>query len=225
MFAGAVHVLSGPDHLAAIAPLASDSRRQHWKPARCGASAIRAACSIVGRSPCCSRTGCRSTRCRRGANGWSASRCVAIGVWGSDRALALARVDREPASARRRDARRTLTCIAPPAHARARSASASCTASRAVRTSSPCSPRSRCPICASSLGYLAGYGVGTVAAMTLFSIARSASSAARAEPQRSGRGALAARPPAPPFAMIVGVAWIAHGLTAGSTLAATASAG
>ena len=31
MFAGAVHVLSGPDHLAAIAPLASDGRRQHWK--------------------------------------------------------------------------------------------------------------------------------------------------------------------------------------------------
>jgi len=30
IFAGGVHVLSGPDHLAAIAPLASDGRRRTW---------------------------------------------------------------------------------------------------------------------------------------------------------------------------------------------------
>lgn len=29
--AGMVHVLSGPDHLAAVAPLAADSSRTHWK--------------------------------------------------------------------------------------------------------------------------------------------------------------------------------------------------
>lgn len=29
--AGAVHVLSGPDHLAAVAPLVADSRRSHWR--------------------------------------------------------------------------------------------------------------------------------------------------------------------------------------------------
>jgi hypothetical protein len=29
--AGAIHVLSGPDHLAAVAPLAADSRRSKWK--------------------------------------------------------------------------------------------------------------------------------------------------------------------------------------------------
>ena len=31
IFAGAVHVLSGPDHLAAIAPLATDGRRRTWQ--------------------------------------------------------------------------------------------------------------------------------------------------------------------------------------------------
>lgn len=29
--AGGVHVLSGPDHLAAVAPLVADSRRSHWR--------------------------------------------------------------------------------------------------------------------------------------------------------------------------------------------------
>lgn len=31
LVAGAIHVLSGPDHLAAVAPLAADSRRSQWK--------------------------------------------------------------------------------------------------------------------------------------------------------------------------------------------------
>lgn len=31
LVAGAIHVLSGPDHLAAVAPLAADSRRSRWK--------------------------------------------------------------------------------------------------------------------------------------------------------------------------------------------------
>ena len=31
LVAGAIHVLSGPDHLAAIAPLAADSREPRWK--------------------------------------------------------------------------------------------------------------------------------------------------------------------------------------------------
>ena len=31
MFAGLVHVISGPDHLAAVAPLAADRERPHWR--------------------------------------------------------------------------------------------------------------------------------------------------------------------------------------------------
>src|SRR5512136_1769586 len=30
--AGLIHVLSGPDHLAAVAPLALNARERHWQP-------------------------------------------------------------------------------------------------------------------------------------------------------------------------------------------------
>ena len=48
LVAGAVHVLSGPDHLAAIAPYAVADKARSWRTGSDGAWATARACSASG---------------------------------------------------------------------------------------------------------------------------------------------------------------------------------
>ncbi len=70
LVAGFVHVLSGPDHLAAIAPYAVDGKSRAWRTGvRWGLGHARE-CSASGSWCWCCATRCRSRPCPPGANAW-----------------------------------------------------------------------------------------------------------------------------------------------------------
>jgi hypothetical protein len=204
MFAGAVHVLSGPDHLAAIAPLASDGRRHHWKAGALWGFGHSSGVLVVGLLALLFKDWLPVDALSSWSEWVVGFTLVAIGLWGLRRALR-ARVSMQPHQ------HGALTHAHAHVHAPPHSHAAFGVGILHGFAGSShflaVLPALALPDLASSLGYLGGYGAGTVTAMSLFSAAVGFV-AMRA--QRSGpfaaRWLLSGCSVA---AMIVGIAWIA----------------
>jgi hypothetical protein len=204
MFAGAIHVLSGPDHLAAIAPLASDGRRHHWKSGAVWGFGHSSGVLIVGLLALLFKDWLPVDV----LSSWSelivGFTLVAIGLWGLQRALR-ARVKTQ---AHDHDGlTHAHAHLHAPPHTHAAFGVGILHGFAGSSHFIAVLPALALPDLSSSLGYLAGYGAGTVAAMSLFSTAIGLISARAAS---SGPGA--ARwllSGCSAFAMIVGIAWIA----------------
>ena len=205
MFAGAVHVLSGPDHLAAIAPLASDGRRHHWKSGALWGFGHSSGVLIVGLLALLFKDWLPVDALSSWSEWVVGFTLVAIGVWGLRARAARARVATHPHQ--HGAVTHAHAHIHAPPHTHAAFGVGILHGFAGSSHFLAVLPALALPDLASSLGYLAGYGVGTVAAMSVFSTAIGFV-AARAE--RSGPGAarwlLSGCSAA---AMIVGIAWIA----------------
>jgi hypothetical protein len=203
IFAGAVHVLSGPDHLAAIAPLASDGRRQHWKSGALWGFGHSSGVLIVGLLALLFKDWLPVDALSSWSEFIVGFTLVAIGLWGLQRALGW-RVKTSPHQ--HGDVTHAHAHVHAPPHTHAAFGVGILHGFAGSSHVLAVLPALALPDLASSLGYLAGYGVGTVAAMSMFSTVIGFV-AARAD--RSGPGAarwlLSGCSVA---AMIVGVAWI-----------------
>ena len=146
--AGLIHVLSGPDHLAAVAPLDRRPRHARGAPASCGASGTPAAC---WRSACW-RCALRGALPLDALSSWSERivgvTLVGIGLWGFTRVL------RGPIDS----------------HVHVRAAAAVGVLHGVAGSSHFLGvlPALALPSAAASFGYLAGFALGTVAAMSGF---------------------------------------------------------
>lgn len=203
MFAGAVHVLSGPDHLAAIAPLASDSRHQHWKPGALWGFGHSSGVLVVGLLALLFKDWLAIDALSSWSEWIVGFTLIAIGVWGLYRALG-ARVSMRPHQ--HGETTHAHAHVHAPPHTHAAFGVGILHGLAGSSHFLAVLPALALPDLPSSLGYLAGYGLGTVAAMTLFSTALGFA-AARAANHGPGatRWLLSA---CSVFAMIVGIAWI-----------------
>lgn len=204
MFAGSVHVLSGPDHLAAIAPLASDSRRQHWKPGALWGFGHSSGVLVVGVLALLFKDWLSIDAVSSWSEWIVGFTLIAIGVWGLYRALG-ARVSMR--SHQHGATTHAHAHVHAPPHTHAAFGVGILHGLAGSSHFLAVLPALALPDVASSIGYLAGYGVGTVAAMTLFSTTIGIMSA-----RAAGSGPAASRwllSACSVFAMIVGVAWIA----------------
>jgi hypothetical protein len=187
VLAGLVHVLSGPDHLAAVAPIASDHRRAAWS-----AGALWG----LGHSSGVLAVGLLALWLREqlpidAVSSWSERAVgvvlIGIGIWGLHRAF-----------------RRHV-----PSHTHVH-ASFLVGVLHGLAGSSHLIgilPALALPGLAASVGYLGGYGVGTVAGMTLFAGAIGWLAAhARIRHVDAPRWLLSA---SSALALVVGAAWLA----------------
>ena len=206
--AGFVHVLSGPDHLAAIAPLASNQRRSPWAAGALWGLGHSSGVLVVGLLA----LWLRGWLPIEAVSSWSERAVgvvlIGIGLWGLHRALrrhvhshphAHGPLHHDHAHLHAAPRRRPTPTIASRGTRTPtpRSSSACCTASPAARTCSASCRRWRFPAVIASVGYLGGYGAGTVAGMTplrhrhRLAVERAHASPASAPPAGSS-------PPAPP---------------------------
>lgn len=204
MFAGAVHVLSGPDHLAAIAPLASDGRRQHWKSGALWGFGHSSGVLIVGLLALQFKDWLPVDALSSWSEFIVGFTLVAIGLWGFQRALGW-RVKTH--AHQHGGVTHAHAHVHAPPHTHAAFGVGILHGFAGSSHFLAVLPALALPELSPSLGYLAGYGVGTVAAMSLFSttIGFVASRAQRTSPG-AARWLLSGCSAA---AMIVGIAWIA----------------
>jgi len=203
MFAGSVHVLSGPDHLAAIAPLASDGRRQHWKSGALWGFGHSSGVLIVGVLALLFKDWLPVDALSSWSEWVVGFTLVAIGLWGLHRALRSRVRTHEHQHGEMSHAH---AHVHEPPHTHAAFGVGILHGFAGSSHFLAVLPALALPDLSSSLGYLAGYGIGTVAAMSLFSTAIGFV-AARAEHRgaNAGRWLLSACSAA---AMLVGIFWI-----------------
>lgn len=214
--AGLVHVLSGPDHLAAIAPLASDQRRSPW---------IAGALWGLGHSSGVLAVGLLALWLREwlpvdSVSSWSERAVgvvlIGIGLWGLHRALRR-HVHAHPHT------HGPLHHEHAHVHASGADAGASHRASTHAHTHAAflvgvlhgfagsshligVLPALALPGLAASIGYLGGYGAGTVAGMTVFAAGIGMLAArARVRSASAPRWLLSA---CSLLALVVGAAWL-----------------
>jgi hypothetical protein len=176
--AGLVHVLSGPDHLAAIAPIASDRRRTPWAAGALWGLGHSSGVLLVGLLA----LWLREWLPLDALSSWSERAVgvvlIGIGLWGLHRALGL-HVHTHPHShgqVRHEHAHVhgvAITCDAPHAavgHAHTHAAFFVGVLHGLAGSSHLIGvlPALALPGLLASAGYLGGYGGGTVAGMTLF---------------------------------------------------------
>lgn len=178
--AGMVHVLAGPDHLAAVAPLAADSRRPGW----------RAGCSWgLGHTGGVLAVGVLALLLRGllpvdALSSWSERlvgvALIAVGIWGLRRAASIAVHSHAHAHDGHTHAHLHAHLAGGRAHAHEGAHAHHVHASFGVGVLHGLAgsshvlgilPALALPTTAASVAYLLAYGVGTVAAMTSFSSA------------------------------------------------------
>lgn len=203
MFAGSVHVLSGPDHLAAIAPLASDARRQHWKSGALWGFGHSSGVLVVGLLALLFKDWLPIDALSSWSEWIVGFTLVAIGLWGFERAL---RSRVRTRAHQHGEMTHAHPHVHEPPHTHAAFGVGILHGFAGSSHFLAVLPALALPDLSSSLGYLAGYGVGTVAAMSMFSTAVGFI-AARAD----RRGPNVARwllSGCSAAAMIVGIFWI-----------------
>jgi hypothetical protein len=222
IFAGTVHVLSGPDHLAAIAPLASDGRRRSW---------MAGALWGVGHSSGVLMVGLLALLFKdwlplEALSSWSERLVgvvlVGIGVWGLHRALGT-RVHSHPhvhhgvvhththahavsTTRNNEQAAHPVHALLPHSHTHAALIVGVLHGLAGSSHVLAVLPALALPGLDASLGYLGGYGVGTVTAMSGF-----ASAVGFIATRAQGAGPGAARwllSGCSVAAMVVGAAWL-----------------
>ena len=149
IFAGAVHVLSGPDHLAAIAPLASDGGRRTWQAGALWGVGHSSGVFLVGLLALLFKDWLPLDALSSWSERLVGIVLLAIGLWGLLRALRW-RVHTHTHAA---FAVGIVHGFAGSSHVLA------------------ILPALALPGLGASLGYLSGYGVGTIVAMSGFSSA------------------------------------------------------
>jgi hypothetical protein len=228
IFAGAVHVLSGPDHLAAIAPMASDGRRRTWTAGALWGLGHSSGVLIVGLLALLFKDWLPVDALSSWSERIVGVVLLAIGAWGLHRALRT-RVHTHPHT------HGDLTHAHVHAHGFHQHATPQNAQGEVPRSSGHAAalhththaafavgilhglagsshflavlPALALPGMDASLGYLTGYGVGTVAAMSGFA---SAIGFIAARAQRTG-GPGASRwllSGCSVAAMLVGIAWL-----------------
>jgi hypothetical protein len=204
MFAGAVHVLSGPDHLAAIAPLASDGGRHHWRAGALWGFGHSSGVLIVGVLALLFKDWLPVDALSSWSEWVVGFTLVAIGLWGFQRALG-SRVKTQPHQ--HGSVTHAHAHVHAPPHSHAAFGVGILHGFAGSSHFIAVLPALALPSLSSSLGYLTGYGVGTVAAMSVFASAVGfvASRANRSGPAAT-RWLLSGCSAA---AMITGIAWIA----------------
>lgn len=179
VIAGLIHVLSGPDHLAAVAPIASDDRRRPWRAGLSWGLGHSAGVLSVGLLA----LWLRERLPLESLSSWSERlvglALIGVGLWGFRRVVGR-RVHAHP------HVHGPLTHDHLHLHAR-RAEPASPSHARSTHVHSHAAfgigilhglagsshfigvmPALALPDAASALGYLAGYGAGTVAGMSAF---------------------------------------------------------
>lgn len=217
--AGLIHVLSGPDHLAAIAPLASDGRRRFWTTGALWGLGHSSGVLLVGLLALAFRSWLPIDTFSSWSERLVGIVLIGIGLWGLRRALSTrvhshahthgglthdhvhAHADHtHPASAQGH------------AHAAAHTHTHTAFAVGILHGFAGSShflgvlPALGLPDLSSSLAYLGGFGVGTVAGMSLFASAMGlVASRAHHHGPRATRWLLSASSAA---AVMVGVFWL-----------------
>jgi ABC-type nickel/cobalt efflux system permease component RcnA len=213
--AGLIHVLSGPDHLAAIAPLATDERRRAWRAGLLWGLGHSSGVLVVGLLA----LWLRDRLPLDGLSAWSERLVgvvlIGVGLWGLRRAFAR-RVHAHPhvhgpvahdhAHVHGHD-QHAVVRAERPGHAHTHAAFAIGILHGIAGSSHVIAvlPALALPGVAASLGYLGGYGTGTVAGMSgfAFGIGLLGRSAVQAPARR--RWLLSASSAA---AIVVGVVWL-----------------
>lgn len=162
LLAGLVHALAGPDHLSAVAPLAIGERRSRWRTGLLWGLGHSAGVAVIGLLA----LGLRDVLPIDGVSSWSerlvGAVLIAVGLWG----LRKASLARLPVAgdhgvgelSRSRKSRKTAALWIGGLHGLAGS-------SHILGLF----PALALPSRAASLAYVAGFGLGTVAAMVAFS--------------------------------------------------------
>jgi ABC-type nickel/cobalt efflux system permease component RcnA len=213
--AGVIHVLSGPDHLAAVAVLANDGRS--WRAGALWGLGHSIGVIAVGLLALLLRGWLPIASLSSWSERMAGLVLIGIGVWGLHRAFAT-RVHTHP------HAHGTHVHSHPHTHAHAVSLDATHTTARHTHTHAALAvgvlhglagsshvlgviPALALPVLSASLGYLGGFGVGTVAAMTGFAfVAGRLAASARLRGPLALRWLLSAWST---LALIVGIAWLA----------------
>lgn len=241
--AGLIHVLSGPDHLAAIAPLASDGRKRFWATGALWGLGHSSGVFVVGLAALAFRSWLPIDTLSSWSERIVGLVLIAIGLWGLRRALstrvhshshshgALSHVHAHahghahahapapadvPAHVQAQDHPHADAAAAPPTAAPAAAAHNHTHAAFAVGILHGLAgsshflgvlPALGLPDLASSVQYLIGYGLGTVAGMTLFaSVMGLLAARAHISGPRATRWLLSTCSAA---AILVGAAWLA----------------
>lgn len=224
--AGLIHVLSGPDHMAAIAPLASDGRKRFWATGALWGLGHSSGVFVVGLVALTFRSWLPIDALSSWSERIVGVVLIAIGLWGLRRALST-RVHSHPhahgpvthAHLHAHDRPHTHAPqgnASIEADARVTSAHNHTHAAFAVGVLHGLAgsshflgvlPALGLPDVGSSVSYLTGYGLGTVAGMTLFaSVMGLLAARAQVSGPRATRWLLSACSTA---AIIVGAAWLA----------------
>lgn len=198
LVAGLVHVVSGADHLAAMAPLAAVRRRGAWRAGAEWGLGHAAGVAIVAAAA----FALRAVVSIEGLSSWGerlvGAVLVLIGAWAVVGALRTARGARDPRGAR------------PPAHS-SRAAPLVGLLHGAAGGSHVVGvlPALALPSPPAALGYLAGFGAGAIAAMVLYAwIVGSASARFACSGPRAGALMLGACGLA---SVLVGIPWLLRG--------------
>src|SRR5262245_6938690 len=212
--AGVIHVLSGPDHLAAVGLLANDGRS--WRAGTHWGLGHSTGVMAVGLFALLLRGWLPIAALSSWSERMAGAVLIGIGVWGLHRAFGT-RVHTHP------HAHGPDVHSHPHTHAHGLSAEAAHAATHHTHTHASFAvgvlhglagsshvlgviPALALPGLAASLGYLGGFGVGTVAAMTGFAMV-----AARIAARAQLRGSMAMRwllSAWSTLALIVGIAWL-----------------
>lgn len=213
--AGLIHVLSGPDHLAAIAPLASDGRKRFWATGALWGLGHSSGVFVVGLAALAFRNWLPIDAVSSWSERIVGVVLIAIGLWGLRRALS-GTVQTHTHShggvthAHPHVAGTTHTHAHAPAARNHTHAAFAVGILHGLAGSSHflgVLPALGLPDLASSASYLTGYGVGTVAGMTLFaSVMGVLASRAHINGPRATKWLLSACSAA---AIVVGATWLA----------------
>lgn len=217
LVAGAIHVLSGPDHLAAVAPLAADSREPRWKSGFNWGIGHTSGVLVVGALALLLREMLPMDAISSWSDRLVGAALVGVGLWGGRRALTTrvhAHEHRHDGSTHAHVHLHTSAGGRSPGHAATQThvhthASFAFGVLHGLAGSSHVLgilPALALPTRSASVAYLLSYGAGNVAAMTSFSSAIGAV-ASRAEAQgiQFYRGLLSVCSVA---ALLVGGVWL-----------------
>jgi hypothetical protein len=182
LFAGLVHVLAGPDHLAAVAPLAADRSQPHWRAGFLWGAGHTAGVVLIGLLLLTFREAIAVDAISAASERIVGVALLGVGVWGAlqARRLHIHRHDDGHVHAHVRPAPRRVLAPAehleqhyhPRLHGHARTrASFLFGTLHGVAGSSHLFgvlPALALPSQSAALAYLAGFGAGAIGAMTMF---------------------------------------------------------